>query len=84
MNHVGITVTDIYEAVEWYQDVFDCTVVMAPIESKEDGSHFSGIVSHISQLLTAWVLSFFNLVSRRPSAVRTISSIGKPGYFIFA
>ncbi len=47
MNHVGLTVTDIYAAVQWYQDVFDCTVVMAPIEAQEDGSHFSDIVADI-------------------------------------
>ncbi len=29
MNHFGLTVTDIDAAVQWYQDVFDCTLVMA-------------------------------------------------------
>lgn len=47
MNHAGITVTDIDEAVKWYQDVFGCTVVMAPLEAQEDGSHFSDIIADI-------------------------------------
>ena len=46
-NHVGLTVTDINAAVEWYRDVLGCTVVMAPMEAQEDGSHFADIVADI-------------------------------------
>jgi catechol 2,3-dioxygenase-like lactoylglutathione lyase family enzyme len=47
MNHVGITVTDIGAAVEWYCETFGCSVLMAPIGAKEDGSHFSDIIADI-------------------------------------
>jgi len=47
MNHVGLTVTDIEEAVGWYQEVLGFTLVMPPIEAKDDGSHFADIISDI-------------------------------------
>jgi catechol 2,3-dioxygenase-like lactoylglutathione lyase family enzyme len=30
VNHVGITVPDIFAAIDWYSDVFGCTHLMGP------------------------------------------------------
>ncbi len=30
LNHVGITVPDVYAAIDWYGDVFGCTHIMGP------------------------------------------------------
>lgn len=47
MNHVGITVTDIDAAVKWYQELFGCSVVMAPTTTEDDGGYFAEIIADI-------------------------------------
>ena len=47
MNHVGLSVTDIDAAADWYVETFGCTVLMAPIAAEEDGSYFAEIVADI-------------------------------------
>ena len=47
INHVCITVTDIDAAVKWYQDLFGCTVIMAPIAAADDGGYFAEIIEDI-------------------------------------
>ena len=47
LNHVAITVTDIDAAVKWYQKLFGCTVMMAPITAGDDGGHFAEITADI-------------------------------------
>ena len=47
MNHVGISVTDIDAAVKWYQNLFGCTVLIAPIAAADDGGYFAEIIADI-------------------------------------
>ena len=47
MNHVGITVTDIQAATDWYIEVLGCNVLMNPAHIPDDGGYFSEIVSDI-------------------------------------
>ncbi|MFP8890717.1 VOC family protein [Natrialbaceae archaeon A-CW2] len=37
LAHVGLTVSDIEEAVEWYQDVFGFNLVLGPAEIQNEG-----------------------------------------------
>ena len=47
MNHVGITVTNIDEAAQWYTKIFGCTILMHPTLIEDDGSYFAEIVADI-------------------------------------
>ena len=47
MNHVGITVTDIDAAADWYYKILGCNILMNPALIEEDGSYFSKIVQDI-------------------------------------
>ena len=47
MNHVGLSVTDIDAAVDWYVETFGCTVLMAPIAAEDDGGYFAEIIADI-------------------------------------
>jgi catechol-2,3-dioxygenase len=49
LNHVAVSVTDIYKAMDWYRDVMGMTVLAEPVEispisSKEEDSHLSSVV----------------------------------------
>jgi catechol 2,3-dioxygenase-like lactoylglutathione lyase family enzyme len=47
VTHVGLTVTDLDKAIEWYQGVLGFQVLAGPIELTGDHSHFGVICSDI-------------------------------------
>ena len=47
MNHVGVSIPDIEAAVAWYGDTLGFTVIMAPVEVRNDGSHFGAMAAEI-------------------------------------
>lgn len=47
MNHVGISVPDIHAAVKWYTEILGCTLLVEPVEAKDDGSRFGKVVKEI-------------------------------------
>lgn len=46
-SHIGITVTDIEKAVEWYQDVLGSYVLMSPTVIEEDDSQIGRLCTDI-------------------------------------
>jgi predicted enzyme related to lactoylglutathione lyase len=46
-THVGITVPDLDQAVQWYQTVLGCYVVAGPFDLVADDSHFGQIAIDI-------------------------------------
>lgn len=46
-SHVGITVTDIDAAIDWYREILGCRLVIGPIHGKHDGSHFGEVCRDI-------------------------------------
>jgi catechol-2,3-dioxygenase len=43
VTHVGLTVTDIHAATEWYKEVFNFRHIIGPLHVKHDGSHFGEV-----------------------------------------
>ena len=46
-SHIGITVTDLDQAVEWYQQVLGCYVLMRPTVIAEDESQIARLCTDI-------------------------------------
>lgn len=38
---LGLTVTDLNQAIAWYREVFDFEVIHDPVESVADGSYYA-------------------------------------------
>ena len=47
MNHVGVSVPDIDAAVAWYGETLGFTMLAAPVEVLNDGSHFGTMAAEI-------------------------------------
>ena len=47
VTHVGVTVTDIQKAIDWYDDVLGFPLLFGPVELTADESHFGMIVRDI-------------------------------------
>lgn len=45
LNHVGMTVSDIDEAIEWYESVLGFTHVMGPEKVDENEGHFGDLLA---------------------------------------
>ena len=46
-NHVGVSVSDIEAAIDWYSKVFGFVLIGGPAEVRPDGSHFARVVEDI-------------------------------------
>ena len=47
VTHVGVTVTDLDKAVQWYQDVLGLAVLAGPVDLVADDSHFGQLAIDI-------------------------------------
>ena len=47
VTHVGVTVTDLDQAIQWYQDVLGLGVIAGPVDLVADDSHFGQLATDI-------------------------------------
>lgn len=95
VTHVGLTVTDIKAATEWYTKAFGCRHIIGPLHVRHDGSHigevFKGIFGdrfeegYVSHLATAngVGIELFEFVTPRSEAAEDNFRYWKTGVFHF-
>ena len=95
VTHVGLTVTDIKAATEWYTEAFGCRHIIGPLHVKHDGSNlgevFKGIFGdrfeegYVSHLATAngVGIELFEFVTPKSEATDDNFRYWKTGVFHF-